>query len=479
MMSRRVVISLAASLTAAGVVGVGGCKVDQDQEVQTYRKVVDLTPSTSQPAATQPATRPISQLTLREALYLANQQNERLSIEGENYLQSIINRKRAVAAFLPTANLSATYAAGESVPATPNTTFDAYATGNINLFNGFRDVEKLKIADLTIEQKWLVLRDLQESLLADTVRAYCAVLRAERQVEVLRNTVELQDARVRDMVARQEAGTARPLDVAQFQAQAAQTRVGLIAAEGTVHDSRAALAFLTNSPIEQTLLEDIATYPTQSLRPLAQMTDVALSQRNDLQAAHKAREAARHGVSAAVDEYYPSLSMNVTGFLYRETAPSDRDWLSIFQANMPIFSAGQIEADVRQAWSQYRQATLFETLLTRQIRQDVSVAWNNVQISRSRLRELRIQVAAAQQAVTQAEGSFQAGLATNLERLTAQDQLLSARLQEASELYNQRVNGADLLRAIGGLRERLEARTYPATAPTTAPATQPITIEVW
>jgi outer membrane protein TolC len=402
---------------------------------------------------------------LPEALYLANAQNERLSIEGENYLQAIINRKRAVAAFLPTVNLSSTYALNENVGESgkPNHPSDTYVTGQINLFNGFRDVARLNAADLTIEQRRLVLLDLQESLLADTVRTYYTVLQSEQYVQVLQNTLALQDERVRDVRGRQQAGTARPLDVAQSEAQASQTRVLLINAQGAVSDARAALAYLTNAPVEQVPLVDEDVYPVE-LGSLEDRTAAALANRKDLQAARKAKDAARQNVEVAVGEYYPSVSLNVRAFLARQSTPSDRDWDSLLSANLPIFSAGQIEADVRQAWSSYRQVGLFESLLSRQIQQDVSVAWRALQSSNARISQLSLQVAAAQQAVNQAEGSYNVGLATNLERLTAQDQLLSARLQHTREVYNQRVYASDLLRATGGLRQRV------APTPTTAPA---------
>jgi outer membrane protein len=438
-----------------------GCKVDQQKEIATYRKVVDLQ---------WPATRPVrpagAPLTVQEALYLANQQNERLSIEGENYLQATINRKRALAAFLPVVNLSGTYALAENsgVPGTANHSFDAYASGNINLFNGFRDVARLRAADLTIEQRRLVLLDVQESILSDTVRTFYVVLRNEQQVKVLENTLALQEERVRDIRARQAAGTARPLDVAQTEAQTSRTRVDLLNARQSAGNARAALAFLTGAPVEDVPLLD--AWQDVQFGSLEEVTQGALQDRKDLQAAHRAKEAARQNVEVAVGQYYPSASLNLRGFLYRETVPTDRDWDSVLQMNLPIFSAGQIEADVRQAWSVFRQNALFESLLSRQIRQDVDIAYGSVQSSLARVAELQTQVAVAGQAVSQAEGSYNAGLATNLERLTSQDQLLSARLQLTSEIYNQRVYMSDLLRAVGGLRQRAEA----AIAATTRPA---------
>lgn len=456
---------------AAAVIGVAaGCRVDQQKEVARYRQEIDFPQATTRPAENARQT-----LNLAQALMLANQQNEKLAGQGENYLQAIINRKRSVALFLPTADLSGTYALGEAVGTNSgyraNTT-DIAAIGQINLFNGFRDIAKLKVADLTIAQQKWVLLDVQESLLADVVRTYYTVLQNEQQVVVLENTLRLQEERVSDIEQRQKAGIARPLDVAQTQAQASTTRVTLINARNAVNTSRAALAFLINAPLENVTLAEVDPLAPVH-HPLEELRKNALAARKDLQGAIQARDAARQNVEVAVGQYYPSASLSLKGFLYRESAPTDRDWESLLQVNLPLFRAGLIEADVRQAWSQFRQAALFEALLRRQIRQDVDVASENLASSDKRLAELQVQLAAAQQAVQQAEGSYNVGLATNIERLTAQDQLLNARLQLASETYQRRVYYADLLRASGGLRDyaiqAVAATTRPA--PTTLPAT--------
>ena len=458
-------------VTLMGLGLLAGCKVDQKAEVGTYRKVVDL--PTTRPAET--ATGPV---TLLHALQLANQLNERLSIEGENYLQAIINRKRAVAGFLPTIDLTGSYGLDENVGGgQPNHTLDAAAVGNINLFNGFSDQARLRVADLTIEQRRYLLLDVQESLLADVVRAYYAALRNEQLVVVLQNTAELQQGRVDDMYARRDAGVARPLDVAQSEAQASATRVTLIDARNAAANARSALTLLTGVNMGRAVLSEVDT-TTALGDDAAQIAQGALSQRQDLLAAEKARDAARQGVEVAVGQYYPSVSLDLKGFLYRESTPSDRDWASLLQLHMPIFSAGRIEADVRQAWSQFRQASLFESLLHRQVLADVEVAQENLASSKKRLCELAVQVAAARQAVEQAEQSYNAGLATNLERLAAQDQLLNASLGETSEHYNFRVTYAALLHAAGELRMRVAVRLQPTTAPgTPLPATDAATLQ--
>ena len=75
--------AILAALIAIAITGAGGagCAVDQKKEVEKYEIILraNLLANESPFAAEQP-------LTLRQALDLANRQNERLAVEGENYL---------------------------------------------------------------------------------------------------------------------------------------------------------------------------------------------------------------------------------------------------------------------------------------------------------------------------------------------------------------------------------------------------------
>jgi len=456
-------------VTTLGVLIVlAGCAVDQKKEVATYRAVTDL-----QPVA--PIFEPGQPLSLRDAMLLSNARNERLSIEGENYLQSLIDVRRAVAGFLPTVGLSPSYQFRQDVGSSGSSvidsggavvgssgggssranSFDVPVGADINLFNGFRDVNALGRNKLVAEQRRALLLDTQEQLLNDVIRVYYQVLTAEQSLRVLRNSIEIQDARLREATGRREAGVARLLDVAQVEAQVSATRVTLIDAQSGVRNARSALALLTGAPVQTSELTDLFTLPAD-LAALDALKQTAIRRRSDLAAASSAARAARQNVEVAVGQYYPSVSLNLTGYLYRESVPEERLWEGLLRANLPIFSAGLIEADVRQAWSQFRQALLSWSLLHREVMQQVETTFENFTSSRLRLAELRTRVSVADQALRQAEESYNVGLATNLDRITAQGDLLGAQLALVSEQYNQKITYVELQRAVGVLREALQ-----------------------
>lgn len=440
------------SLSVVGCVAViiaaSGCATDQAKDVQAYRDVLSL----GEPAAL-PKGEPLS---LATAVRLTNDTNERLSIEGENYLQAIIDRKRAVANFLPTLDAVGLYNFRGPTDSTfpglsEKTVFDATLSGQVTLFDGFRNINRLKASDLTIEQRRWLLLDLREALLLDVAQVYYRVLRAERLAVVLENSVKVQEERVRDIRARQRIGVARPLDVAQTEAQFSQTRVLLLNARNVVQTGRAALGFLTGVNVQDSPLSDGFVLPVNP-PTLDDLVAMATARRQDLAAA-AAAEAARRDVDVAIGQYAPSVSLNLDYFLARDSLPTDRDWTGLLRVNIPIFAAGRIEADVQGAWSRFRQAVLAYSLLKRQIRQDVEISHKNVGASIARMAELKDQLRAAQEAIRQAESAYNNGLGTNLERITAQDQFLSAQLQLTSEEFDQKVFYLTAYRALGAITE--------------------------
>jgi outer membrane protein TolC len=234
------------------------------------------------------------------------------------------------------------------------------------------------------------------------------------------------------------------------------------------------LAFLIGAGEVSGPLRDEYDLPTD-VGQLDALLPAAWSVREDYLAAQAAVQAAVQDVNGAIGQYYPSVTLNVTTYLFRENFADASKWNSLLSVNIPIFSAGVIEADVRAAWSRLRQSALEESLLRRQIEDEVRERYQNYQTSAGKLRELDAQIRAAAEAYRQARAGFDAGTAIFLDVLTAQDVLLNSQLELTTETFNQKVIYLDLLRATGRMKLANVGRapTRPTTGPTTRPATLP------
>jgi outer membrane protein TolC len=182
----------------------------------------------------------------------------------------------------------------------------------------------------------------------------------------------------------------------------------------------------------------------------------ALAERQDYIATQDFARASLQSVDVAVGQYYPSVSLNLAYFMYREAVPADSLWSALISANIPIFTWGKIHSDVRSAWSVFRQAKLEESRLRRQIMEQVLTSYENLATSRNKLKDLDTQLKAAQEAFDQASDLVKFGKATNLERLIAQDQLLFAQLQLTSEEFTLKVAYLELERVAGSLNLHIE-----------------------
>jgi outer membrane protein len=447
--SLRRSLGLAAALLLALM---AGCRVDQQKEVATYRGLLDA----DAPAAVEaPATE--EPLTLQHALYLANQNDDQLSIRGEGYLQSLINRARAAAGFLPNVSASASHSVGGEGTRTDNTT-SASVGASIQVFN-LRTLAGIEQAEASSEQQRLLLLDLQQTVLIGVANSFYSVLTAEENVRVLQNSLALREEQLRDVRARQELGINRPLDLAQAQADVSSTRVSLMQAESNARQARTGLAFLLGLPVVENALLDQFTPPAE-IQTAVEFEQAAIDHRLDLAAARQGVEVSSLGVTSAYRQYFPTANLSLSWLLYR-TPGGSNPWSATVSLLQPIFNAGLTHLDVRTALSDLRQSALEQERLARVVHEDITLAYEDYVTSTRKLAELEVTVGAAQRAYEQAVAQYRVGNASNLDQLSAQNQLLSAQLQRSQERYNQKLFYLQLLRASGGFGIRTPGELRP------------------
>lgn len=435
-----------------------GCAVNQEREVATYREVLDA--GQPEPAETFGPGDPLS---LSDALAIANAGNETLAISGENYLQVLIDKDRAFARFLPTIGLTPSYMRQEETSLGAESpiisqfirdeSLDVPVDGELSI-SPVTDAANLGAAGLNAVRQRALLLDQRAIVLLDVAQTYYQVLGAESEVDVLTHSVKVQTRRVLDMHVRRNAGVARSLDVVQAEAQLAETRASLIRAENDAANGRAVLALLLAVGSVEGPLTDGFSAPAENFE-MDGLIQAAMDRREDLKASGTLLESAAKQLQSAWGEYFPSVSLNLREYLSRESFPSDVDWTALLTVRLPIFTAGLAHADVRTAYSRLRQAGLADSLVRRRILRDLRTAREDLMDVDRRIEQIEIQVAASREAMRLAEAAYDSGLATNLSRITAQDQLLRAELSQTRARFERNVAYLRLLRATGSLDANL------------------------
>jgi outer membrane protein len=446
------------ALIACAVV-LSACTTDQASDVDAYRRISDPPGATE---AREHAT-PLQTVSLRDALVLTAARNEQLAQAGEQYVQALAQRQRAAAALRPTVDLFTDLTLRENTGNQSVVQTDLGLNAQYRVLTGLGDLRNVEASDAIVRAREWVILDLREALLLQTALAYYDAILAERLVGVLESSVSAQVERLNDVEARNQVGFARPLDVSQVQAQVSRTRSQLIAARRQVAEARATLTLLTNVELSGAALSDGFEIDASDGAPsLDEMLLIATNTRQDLVAAHSQAEAARRLVDVAISQYYPTIGVNLDYFLVRAPDDALTNISSLIELRLPLLSAGRIQADVREAWSIFRQSVLEYRLRTREARRDVEVARARLEASRAAADEFRTQVVVARDTLLLAEASYQAGLGTNLERVTAQDELLAAELNATSEEFITKTSQLALLRAMGLLSADLIGTPLPA-----------------
>lgn len=272
------------------------------------------------------------------------------------------------------------------------------------------------------------------------------------------------------------------VDLQQMQtlaAQAGSLQAQQQAACAAVRKSLVTLTGLAEEDLQKRLdAVPAAGLPRPAAFQVATLPVALLSQRPDLAAAESALAAARAGVSGAVADHYPRLSL--VGSLRRDRSRADESpalisspWFFGPSLTLPLLQGGALNA--RQAAAQAR----YEQVLAR-YRQAVRLAVEEaetalLQLESARQRRVRAQTAAqAQAAIRQAaEQQWQAG---GLSRLALEEVRRHAALTARQELLAQ---GDEVLawialyKALGGGWTTETAKAAPPSAATPVPAPLP------
>lgn len=453
---------------------LSGC-VDHRGDVSLYHSILE--PANAAPTAYDIA----SPLSLHDALRRAEADNETIASRGEDYIQALAEKMRDAGTFLPTISLDPQYTLSHNSQNVGGTFITSGSSGTVqqtggqgrlahnisaplaaNFTGSLANVSTLQAATWTVEQRAQLLMDERQAILLSVAQSYYTALRAERQATTFETSLKVKAEKVRDQEARRRLGAVRPLDVAQSQADFASTQVSLIQAQTDAYNARSALARLMGVPsVDGTLTDDFV--PPTKIESLDDWRRAGNAQRNDLRAARSATAASRLKVEAAIREYLPTVTINFDYFLYNDPR-SGTLWTNGVSAHVPIFSALTIEADIRSAWSQYRQAGLLESQTARQVRDDINENYRTFLSSRQQVERLTVEVAAAQNAYDLAERAYQLGSDSNLDRLTQQDALLTAQLNLLSEEFSVKSSYLGLLRASGKL-EAPQRQAAPRVGP--------------
>ena len=311
---------------------------------------------------------------------------------------------------------------------------------------------------------------------AEVARTYFALLAADAQLRLLRDTLTLRNETVALQTDRQQAGIIGDYDLAQAKAERASVTADIAVTERAIALNESALATLTGrsprdvfTPVvarnaSPGLLLDVPTVP-------AGLPSDMLERRPDVRQIEKALVAASLRIDRARADYFPSVSL--TGALGGESAALSNlftgpavFWSLGAGLLQPLLNLNTIDANVQAANARREELVV-------NYRQTVQAAFKDVHDALAADRTTREALAAQtersanlQQAYDLSDVRYKAGYSPYLEVLDAQRQLLQAQTLQILAARDVRLALVDLAKALGGGWEyetAVEPRTAAAT----------------
>ena len=310
-----------------------------------------------------------------------------------------------------------------------------------------RNINAKRKAETTLEYNKLYRRSVQTALIAAIANNYYTLLMLDAQLRISRSTSASWKENVRTMKAMKEAGMTNEASISRTEANSCSIDASLHDLEYKLVQTQNALALLlgvTPQDFPRGELNGVDFKQELFIGVPAQL----LSRRPDVQQAELELQLAFYNTNIAHADLYPSLTITGEGAFKGSPAA----WALSFVGKLvqPIFNAGANRANYKIAQSKQREALLhFEHKLL-EAGSEVNTALAQCRSARNKT-NLRIrQVETLTSSVYSTRQLMSHSEATYLEVLTAQQALLSARLQQVTDRFEGIQGVINLYRALGG-----------------------------
>jgi outer membrane protein len=411
-------------------------------------------------------------LTLEQAVSLAIKQNPTEQIAVINAAESVQDKNITRADLLPQASLrladSATRLNLQSEfggkPLVTGVEFPGHI-GPFQLFSAGPSFGS-SIFDFSLWKKYQAARSTVTAAKADSlstreqvillvVSQYIGTLRAVANVEASKSRVELAQALYDQAADLQKEGVGTGIDTLRANVELQNEKQRLIEAENDRDSSVFGLSKLLNvDPRQKIELADSLGFFETPQPDVEDSIDQALADREEWKAIDAREKATKLQKQATQFERLPSLRFD-GNWAYLGTSSNNGIPTYEYQAsfNMPLFTGGRIHAEVVKSDLELQKIEQQKADLRNQIALDVKTSLLNLQSARNEVQVADLGVQLAKEEVVQARDRFKAGVANNIEVISAQDSLSRANDNQIAALYRFNQARADFARAVGQMEK--------------------------
>lgn len=365
--------------------------------------------------------------------------------------------KAAKLAFLPAVNIGSTTPMGTiaTTYTDPSVTTKSYslpvtASWTLDLFGNILSQKR------STQMQLLGMKDYQmavrASLISGIANSYYTLLMLDEQLRIVTEMSQMSKETWEMMQRQFELGRMRSTSVQSAQAAYLNTQTQLNDFKRQIRATENALSLLIGEAGHQI---DRSTLYAQSL-PSEFKTGVGvalLQNRPDVHQAEMSLASCFHDVQTARSKFYPNITVGASAtFSNANGAMNPGKWISSLFGSLtqPIFNRGALTANLKVTKLQYEQAfnNWQNTILKAGNEVSNALVNYNSYDNNSKIEAERIEV--LNKNVEDTKALYQSSGSSYLEVLTAQQQLLSAQINKATDDFNKMQAVVSLYTALGG-----------------------------
>ncbi len=399
--------------------------------------------------------------TLEEALIATYNNNPQILGERANLRAVDEGVPQALSGWRPTVTFTSGIGDAQSEtnpPAPPNApahvTYQPHTyslTVTQPIYNGGNTIAKTAQAEDLVASERAKLIATESTALFTAVQSYFDVLRDQAVVELDRNNEQVLTRQLEATTDQFRVGQVTRTDVAQSQSRLAAATAQRQTDEGTLANDSANYTRAVGHPpaalVQPQLHPEIPAERDEAL-------NLAAAKNPNVVAAQFSEIAARDNVAQVKAQLLPSVS--VVGNIQRaqESTLNGRETTTrsvIAQLSMPLYEAGNIWSQSRQAIENVGKARGTTDDTRRASVQSATQSWETIQSARASITSLQTTVRAAEIALEGVTQQQQVGARTVLDVLNAQQELFSDRVLLVKAQHDLAVAEFNLAQQVGRL----------------------------
>ncbi|MCE5310793.1 MAG: TolC family protein [Acidobacteriales bacterium] len=313
----------------------------------------------------------------------------------------------------------------------------------------------LRLAKIEAEGSSVDVSRAEQDLSISVVRAFYALLWAERNLEVVTGTLEQKKAHAEMARIRFKNGVATEVDALRSEVQVANSQAEVVQANNAVRQARALLNHYLLRPIDfpTKALGEFVEKPPEST-DVAALAKEAERRRPELMRLRIAERSAEAQLQLARAESRLKLDL-AGGYGVTSRLPENlfnRDfvrWNVGVNMTLPVFDGFKRSGMVWQATAYQRQARLEREKVEQRVRLDLRQALDDLAAAKETVIAARANVQQAEKVLSMMQNNYKYGAATTLDIVDAQTALAVARSNLLRGLHDHSVARATMRHAMG------------------------------